>query len=87
MHGTGVWEENGEKLYIEGIQLSELITNREDAYTYLYGKLNGKCCDNPSGQVYEIVKNLQKGIYAGKLMEQAISSVDIGICREESTGR
>lgn len=66
LHGTGVWEENGEKLYIEGIPLSELITNREDAYTYLYSKLNGKCCDNPSGQVYEIVKNLQKGIYAGK---------------------
>lgn len=68
LHGTGVWEENGEKLYIEGIPLSELITNREDAYTYLYSKLNGKCCDNPSGQVYEIVKNLQKGIYAGKGM-------------------
>lgn len=66
LHGTGVWEENGEKLYIEGIPLSELITNREDAYAYLYSKLNGKCCDNPSGQVYEIVKNLQKGIYAGK---------------------
>ena len=32
-------------------------------YTYLYSKLNGKCCDNSSGQVYEIVKNLQKGIY------------------------
>ena len=68
LHGAGVWEENGEKLYIEGIPLSELITNREDAYTYLYSKLNGKCCENPSGQVYEIVKNLQKGIYAGKGM-------------------
>ena len=68
LHGTGVWEENGEKLYAEGIPLSELITNREDAYTYLYSKLNGKCCDNPSGQVYEIVKGLQKGIYAGKGM-------------------
>ena len=60
LHGTGVSEENGESLYAAGIPLSEFITNREDAYTYLYSKLNGKCCDNLSGQVYEIVKNLQK---------------------------
>ena len=63
LHETGVWKENRERLYAAGIPLSGLITNREDTYTYLYSKLNGKCCDNSSGQVYEIVKNLQKGIY------------------------
>ena len=54
LHETGVWKENGERLYAAGIPLSGLITNREDTYTYLYSKLNGKCCDNSSGQVYEI---------------------------------
>lgn len=63
MHGTGVWKENGELLYEQGIPLDELITNREDVYAYLYEKLNGKSCDHPSGQVYEIKKNVQMGRY------------------------
>lgn len=33
-------------------------------YSYLYEKLNGKCCEDPSGQVYEIKENLRKGKYA-----------------------
>ena len=40
LHETGVWKENGERLYAAGIPLSGLITNREDTYTYLYSKLN-----------------------------------------------
>lgn len=50
LHETGVWKEKGERLYAAGIPLSELITNREDAYTYLYSKLNGKCCDKCPSQ-------------------------------------
>ena len=46
-YSTGVWEDNAEKLYNKGIKLDELITNREDVYSYLYKKLNGRCCDNP----------------------------------------
>lgn len=34
LHETGVWKENGERLYAAGIPLSELITNREDTYTF-----------------------------------------------------
>lgn len=63
LHGTGVWEDNGENLYAEGISLDELITSREDIYAYLYSKLNGSCCDNPSGQVYEIMQKVCKGLY------------------------
>ena len=43
MHGTGVWKGNAEILYDEGIPLRELISCREDVYSYLYSKLNGKC--------------------------------------------
>ena len=63
LHGTGLWKENGEVLYKRGIPLDELITNREDVYAYLYQKLNGKSCDHPSGQVYEIKEYVQMGRY------------------------
>lgn len=72
LHGTGVWEDNGENLYAQGIPLNELITNREDVYTYLYNKLNGKCCDNPSGQVYESMENIRKGLYSSQGMPSEI---------------
>lgn len=62
--GSEVWEKNGENLYAKGIPVEELITNREDTYTYLYNKLNEKCCDNPSGQVYEIMEKVRKGLYS-----------------------
>lgn len=68
MHGTGVWKENAELLYDEGISLGELISCREDVYSYLYSKMNGKCCDNPSGQVYEIKECVRKGKYSNNRM-------------------
>ncbi len=34
-HGTGVWENNAERLLDEGAPLNELIANREDVYEYL----------------------------------------------------
>lgn len=68
MHGTGVWKGNGELLYDEGISLEELITCREDVYSYLYSKMNGKCCDNPSGQVFEIKECVRKGKYSNNRM-------------------
>ena len=61
---VGAWKENAELLYDEGIPLNEMIFCREDVYSYLYEKLNGKCCEDPSGQVYEIKENLRKGKYA-----------------------
>lgn len=70
LHGTGVWSDNGEKLYKKGIPVTELISNREDAYAFLYGKLKGIECENPSGQVFEIKDNLQKGKYTrGRMPE------------------
>lgn len=71
-HGTGTWIDNAEILYNEGKMLDELITNREDVYTYLYMKLNGKCCDNPSGQVYEIKEELCKGKYSNGRMPEEV---------------
>ena len=65
LHGSGTWTGNGDILFANGVLLSEMITNREDTYAYLYSKLNGRCCDNPSGQVYEIKENIRKGKYAG----------------------
>lgn len=68
LHGTGVWKDNGENLYAEGITLNELITNREDLYSYLFDKLNGVYGENPSGQVFEIKECVRKGRYNRKGM-------------------
>ena len=73
--GTDTWNDNGEVLYKSGKKLDELITNREDVYSYLYRKLNAKCCDNPSGQVYEIKENLRKGKYTSGRMPKEIEEL------------
>lgn len=75
LHGTGAWENNAEVLYDKGIKLGELISCREDVYAYLYEKLNGKCCENPSGQVFEIKEAVRKGRYARKGMPEEIESL------------
>ncbi len=75
LHGTGVWEDNAELLYDKGIPLGELISCREDVYAYLYDKLNGKCCDNPSGVAFEIKENVRKGKYARKRMSAEIEQL------------
>ena len=63
LHGTNVWTDNAEVLFDEGISLSELIYCREDVYAYIYDKLKGKCCDNPSGIAYEIKEKVRRGMY------------------------
>lgn len=73
--GTDTWNDNGEVLYKSGKKLDELITNREDVYSYLYRKMNAKCCDNPSGQVYEIKENLRKGKYTSGRMPKEIEEL------------
>lgn len=75
LHSTGAWEDNAELLYDKGIQLSELIFCREDVYAYLYDKLNGKCCENPSGQVFEIKEAVRKGEYARNRMPKEIEEL------------
>lgn len=37
-------------------------------YSYLYSKMNGKCSDNPSGQVFEIKECVRKGKYSNNRM-------------------
>lgn len=64
LHGTGTWQDNGELLYERGMELENLISCREDVYAFLYHKLNGKCCDNPVGQVFDIRENVRMGRYA-----------------------
>uniref|UniRef100_UPI0040564767 helix-turn-helix domain-containing protein n=1 Tax=Acetatifactor sp. TaxID=1872090 RepID=UPI0040564767 len=68
LHSTGAWKGNAEFLYDKGILLGDLISCREDVYGYLYDKLNGKCCDNPSGQVFEIKEAVRKGKYSNNRM-------------------
>ena len=75
LHGTGVWKENAEVLYDKGIPLHELISCREDVYDYLYRKLNGKCCDNPVGQVFEIKESVRKGKYSRNRMPAEIETL------------
>lgn len=75
LYGTGAWENNAEFLYDKGIKLDELISCREDVYAYLYDKLNGKCCENPSGQVYEIKEDVRRGRYSRKGMPEEIESL------------
>ena len=72
LQGTGTWKGNAEILYDKGIPLSELISCREDVYAYLYGKLNTKCCENPSGQVFEIKEAVRKGKYTNNRMPTEI---------------
>ena len=74
-HGTGVWENNAELLCEKGIPLSELISNREDVYAYLYDKLSGKCCENPSGIAFEIKENVRMGKYKFGRMPKTIESL------------
>lgn len=42
---------------------------------YLYDKLNGKCCENPSGQVYDIKESVQKGKYSNNRMPAEIEKL------------
>lgn len=72
LHGTGVWEDNAELLYEAGIPLEQLISCREDVYSYLYEKLNNKCCLNPSGRVFEIKESVCKGKYSNNRMPAEI---------------
>lgn len=75
LHGTGVWEDNAECLYDKGIPVLELISCREDVYDYLYYKLNGKCCDNPSGLIFEIKEAVRKGRYTNNRMPTEIEDI------------
>lgn len=75
MHSTGGWKGNAEVLYDKGIPLNELISCREDVYAYLYDKLNGKCCENPSGQVYDIKESVRKGKYSNNRMPAEIEKL------------
>ena len=72
LRGTGAWEDNAELLFDKGIPLDELISSREDVYAYLYDKLNGKCCDNPSGVAFEIKEDVRKGKYTCGRMPKEI---------------
>ena len=76
--GTGVWENNGEILFDDGIPLNELISTREDLYEYLYNKLNGKCCENPAGQVFAIKEAAYKGRFARRGMPAEIEELLLG---------
>ena len=62
---AGVWNDYIEQLYDNGLKLGEMITCREDLYDYLYEKMNGKCCENPSGLAFEITEDVRKGEYGG----------------------
>lgn len=88
LHGTGVWENNGELLYKEEVPLGELISNREDVYAYLYDKLNEKCCENPTGIVFELKENVRKGRYSRSGMseetEHLLLSCDVPVWYVES---
>lgn len=75
LHGTSVWEDNAEVLLEEGIPLDRIISCREDVYHYLYKMMNGKCCDNPSGQVYEIKEAVRKGRYSNGRMPAAVENL------------
>lgn len=75
LHGTGAWEDNAELLYDKGIPLDELISSREDVYAYLYDKLNGKCCENPSGVAFEIKEAVRKGKYIRSRMPEDVESL------------
>ncbi|NCB94240.1 MAG: hypothetical protein EOM40_17040 [Clostridia bacterium] len=74
-HSTGAWRGNADLLYDKGISLGKLISCREDVYTYLYDKLSGKCCDNPSGLVVEIKEAVCKGKYSNNRMPLEIESL------------
>ena len=63
LYGLGTWNENDDNQYEDGISISKMMSCSENVYTYLYNKLNGKCCDNPSGKVFEITDNLRNGHY------------------------
>lgn len=70
-----MWENNGEFLYNNGILLEKLIANREDVYAYLYDKLNGKCCENPSGIAFELKEIVRKGQYWRSGMQEKTESL------------
>jgi len=75
LHSTGGWKGNAEFLYDKGIPLGELISCREDIYAFLYDKMNGKCCDNPSGLAFEIKEAVRKGKYTTNRMPAEIEKL------------
>ena len=75
VHSTGAWKGNAELLFDKGIPLDELISSREDVYAYVYDKLNGKCCENPAGQVFEIKEAVRKGKYSNNRMPAEIEKL------------
>ena len=75
LSSTGTWVDNAEFLYDKGIPMEKLIFCREDVYDYLYGKLQGVCCENPSGLVFEIKEAVRKGRYKRYGMPTDIESL------------
>ena len=56
VHGTGVWEDNGRSILIEGVaSYGEIITTREDVYEMLLKH------EIPKEKSYEITEYVRKG--------------------------
>lgn len=64
VHGTGVWEDNGRNLLIEGkASHNEIITTREDVYEMLLKH------GIPKEKAYEITEYVRKGKFGRKYQE------------------
>lgn len=70
LRSSGAWENNAELLFEDGIPLSNLISCREDVYSYLYFMMNKHYGDNPIGQAFEIREKVRKGMYSNGRMNQ-----------------
>lgn len=64
VHGTGVWEDNGRNLLIEGkASCGEIIATREDVYEMLLKQ------EIPKEKAYEITEYVRKGKFGRKHQE------------------
>ena len=75
LHDTGAWEDNARNLYDEGIPIEDMISCREDVYTYVHNKLKGTECENPVGIAFEIKRSVRRGKYSFQKMPEEIEQI------------
>ncbi len=62
-HGTGVWLDNGNKLFESGHSIANVIAYRDDVFNYIQEKMFSKGLTD-TGFAYKVMEDTRRGIYA-----------------------
>jgi len=70
VHGSGIWQDNGEHLLESGTaKLEDLAAFREDVWNYVLGKMT-PANSSGIGFPFKVMENVRKGLYTKKGMDE-----------------